>query len=235
MSEYINNSQDRKNALKKLILDLHAGLPLAEAQQRFTGMIGDISAIELAHLEQQLIDEGLPVEEVRALCDVHVAVFQQALDVEVAPEMTPGHPIHTFKYENFGLGELLKLMDEQIARLPAPDALERLHAFAPQLAEVGKLYTRKENLLFPMLERHGVTGPSSVMWGIQDDIRAKIKALRGALSAGDVEQVRAIYTPTAEAIRQMFYKEEHILYPTALKMLTEEEWVAIRDQSDEIG
>jgi uncharacterized protein len=73
------------------------------------------------------------------------------------------------------------------------------------------------------------------MWGIQDDIRAQIKALRTALGVRDAEQTRAIYTKAADAIRQMFYKEEHILYPTALKMLTEAEWVEIRDQSDEIG
>ena len=33
----------------------------------------------------------------------------------------------------------------------------------------------------------------------------------------------------------MFYKEEHILYPTALKVLSDAEWLAIRNQSDEIG
>ncbi|MBN1400083.1 MAG: DUF438 domain-containing protein [Anaerolineae bacterium] len=234
MSEYIENSQERKQALKELILDLHAGLDLAQARARFAALIGDISAQEIARLEQELIEDGLPVEEVKALCDVHVAVFQESLDQERAPEMTPGHPVHTFKAENFALGELLKLMEEAVAELPSASALERLRRFAEQMAQVERIYSRKENLLFPILERHGVTGPSSVMWGTHDDIRAQVKIFQEALRHSP-KSAAELFTPLAEAIRSMFYKEEHILYPTALKMLSEAEWAEIRDGSDEIG
>ena len=235
MSEYIDNSQERKQALKKLILDLHAGLDLTQARSRFSALVGDVSAVEIAQLEQELIEEGLPAEEIKVLCDVHVAVFQEALDGEAAPEMTPGHPVHTLKYENFAVGELLKLIEGVFADLQAEGALAQLRAYASQLAEVEKVYSRKENLLFPILERHGVTGPSSVMWGIHDDVRAQVKALRQSLEAGQLEAAKDVFEQTAEAIRAMFYKEEHILYPTSLKMLSDEEWVEIRDQSEEIG
>jgi DUF438 domain-containing protein len=73
------------------------------------------------------------------------------------------------------------------------------------------------------------------MWGIHDDIRDQLKALRQAVEAGDPGRVREVLPPMAEAIRQMFYKEENILYPTALRVLSDAEWAAIRDQSDEIG
>jgi len=235
MSEYINNSQRRQEELKKLILDLHAGADINEIKARFRELIKDISAVEIAQLEQQLIDEGLPVEQVQKLCDVHVAIFQEALEGETSPEMTPGHPVHTFKAENFAAGEVLKLLEETIAQLPDEQALERARIFAEQLAEIDKVYLRKENLLFPLLEKHGVSGPSAVMWGIHDEIRQQLKALRRALEEGDTSKAKEIFPPLAEAIRQMFYKEEHILYPTALKVLSDAEWVAIRDQSEEIG
>jgi PAS domain S-box-containing protein len=235
MSEYINNSAERKETLKKLILDLHDGGDLQEIKARFRELIGDISAVEIAQLEQSLIAEGLPVKEVQALCDVHVAVFQEALEGQASPEMTPGHPVHTFKAENFAAGQLLGLLDEAVAALPDGDALRRARAFAEQLGEIDKIYLRKENLLFPILERHGVTGPSSVMWATHDQIRDQMKTLRRALTKDDAEQVQEIFPPLAEAIRQMFYKEEHILYPTALRLLTDADWVAIRDQSGEIG
>ena len=236
MSEYINNNtKRRKEVLKGLIRDLHAGGDLAEIRARFRQLVGDVSAVEISQMEQELIAEGLPVEEVKKLCDVHVSVFQDSLEGQAAPEMTPGHPVHTFKYENFAAGEVLDLLAEAIKALPGEEPLARARAFFEQLAEVNKIYLRKENLLFPFLEKHGVSGPSKVMWATHDDIRARLKGLRQALQEGQPERIREAFGPLAEAIKQMFYKEEHILYPTALKVLTEAEWVAIRDQSEEIG
>ena len=238
MSEYLSDNQRRKEALKGLILDLHQGGDMEEIKAQFGRLISDVSAIEIARLEQELIEEGLPAEEIKALCDVHVSVFQAALDGETLPEMTPGHPVHTFKSENFAAGELLKLLEEAVAQLDGEEserALTRARSFANQLADVNTIYLRKENLLFPILETHGVTGPSSVMWAIHDDIRRQGKVLREALEAGEIEKARETLEPLATAIKQMFYKEEHILYPTSLKMLTDEEWLIIRDGSDDVG
>jgi hypothetical protein len=235
MSEMINNGQARKEALKKLILELHAGGNLDEIKARFRTLVGEVSAVEIAQMEQALIAEGLPVEEVKKLCDVHVAVFRDGLGADAPPQMTPGHPVHTFKYENFAAGEVLTLLEEAISALPATEALARARVHAEQLAELNRLYLRKENLLFPFLEKHGVSGPSSVMWAIHDDVRAQLKALRQALADGQAASAKQLLGPLANTIRQLFFKEENILYPTALKVLTEGEWVAIRDQSDSIG
>ncbi len=235
MSEYISNGPERKKALKALILDLHSGGDLNEIKSRFRALIGDISAVEIAQMEQELIEEGLPAGEVKALCDVHVSVFQEALEGQDSLEMTPGHPIHTFKYENYALGEVLILLEEAVAALPDADALGRVRTFAEQLAQVEKIYLRKENLLFPFLEKHGVSGPSSVMWAIHDDIRAQIRAFRQAIQEGMAERIKELLEPLAGAIRQMCFKEERILYPTALKVLSNAEWMAIRDQGEEIG
>ncbi|HHX43350.1 MAG TPA: DUF438 domain-containing protein [Chloroflexi bacterium] len=235
MSEYINNATRRKETLKGLIRDLHAGGDVDEIRERFGRLLRDVSAVEIAQMEQELIDEGLPAEDIKALCDVHVAVFQQSLDAQEVPEMTPGHPVHTFKYENFAAGEVLTLLEAAVRDLPSENGWTRAQMHLEQLAELDKTYRRKENLLFPYLERHGVSGPSSVMWGIHDDIRAQFKTLRRAIDERDQTQVAEVLPSMAEAIRQMFYKEENILYPTALRVLSDAEWVAIRDQSDEIG
>ena len=236
MSELINNeSKRRKEVLKGLIRDLHASGDVAEIRERFRRLVGDVSAVEISRMEQELITEGLPVEEVKKLCDVHVSVFQESLEGQTAPEMTPGHPVHTFKYENFAAGEVLDLLAEAVKALPEEEALARARSFFEQLAEVNKIYLRKENLLFPFLEKHGVSGPSKVMWATHDDIRARLKELKQALQEGNTQRIRELFGPLAEVIKQMFYKDEHILYPTALKVLSEAEWVAIRDQSEEIG
>lgn len=234
MSEFLTD-QKRKALLKQIILDLHAGASVESVKPRFQRLLGDVSAVEITAMEQELIHEGLPAEQVKELCDVHVAVFQASLDSQTSPETTPGHPVHTFKMENYAVSELLSVLDDVMARLPDAAAMRQAAALLEQLSQVKRIYLRKENLLFPILEKHGVGGPSSVMWAIHDDIRAGLNTLQTQLAAGDAEAARATYNRTAEAIRQMIYKEEHILLPTSLKMLTESEWVAIRDQSAEIG
>jgi len=235
MSEYINNSAKRKEEIKALILDLHAGGEPDEIRERFRRLVGTVSAVEIARLEQELIDEGLPAEDVTKLCDVHVSIFEGALESEEGVQVPPGHPVHTFKYENFAAGEVLGLLEEALTRLPSQDALGQARSYAEQLGQVERIYLRKENLLFPFLERHGVSGPTSVMWASHDKIREEMRALRAALKEGESGAIREAFAPLAEDIRSMFNKEEQILLPTALKVLDESEWVAIRDQSEELG
>jgi len=253
MSEYINNQAGRRETLKRLIRDLHEGRTVEDVKEEFAALLRDVGAAEIAEIEQALIAEGLPETEIKRLCDVHVAVFRESLDVQARPETIPGHPVHTFRAENAAAARVLDALQEALDALKAtPGAvqLEQARARLQELREYEKHYLRKENLLFPYLERHGFTGPSSVMWAIHDDVRAGWKALAALLSAGPGDdgstelaevpaafnaRVDEVFGPLNMAIREMFYKEENILFPTALEKLSEAEWRAIRAQESEVG
>jgi DUF438 domain-containing protein len=251
VSETINNRAKRQEVLKKLIGQLHQGKTVDEVKAEFAKLLRNVGAAEIAEIEQALIAEGLPQSEVKRLCDVHVAVFRESLDAQAPPEGTPGHPIHTFRMENVAaagvldaLQEALKALKAHTAHPGAPDTtrLAEARERVRELQEYDRHYLRKENVLFPYLEKHGFTGPSSVMWAIHDDVRAGWKALDRLLAAapqGDLAafnaQVDEIFEPLNTAIREMFYKEENILFPTAVEKLSAEEWVAISEQEHEIG
>ena len=85
-------------------------------------------------------------------------------------------------------------------------------------------YKRKENALFPLLERHGISAPTQVMWGVQDDIRAQLKAVRVALDTRDGQAFVRRVLPLITAIRELIYKEERILYPLSLEKLDAVDW-----------
>lgn len=240
MSEYINNATPRREILKRLIRDLHAGRPVDEVKREFAAQLGDASAAEIAELEQALIAEGLPETEIKLLCDVHVAVFRESLDTQARPETVPGHPVFTFRAENLAVGRILDGLREALhdyQELPMESTLAHLRAQVTKLREYEKHYLRKEHLLFPYLEKHNFYGPSAVMWAIHDDIRRWWKELEALLAAGPVENapLATLYGSLEKAIREMIYKEEAILFPNALERLTEEEWGAIRAQEAEIG
>jgi uncharacterized protein len=110
-----------------------------------------------------------------------------------------------------------------------------------QLFDVDKHYRRKEYLLFPYLESHGITGPPKVMWGKHDEIRELLKGSIEILETGNisVDELAAtaelILKPALKGVDDMTVKEEEILFPMSLDKLADSEWYEIHRQSLEIG
>ncbi len=234
--------EDRKAAMRRIIEDLHAGGDPEELRTRFADVIADISPGELAQVEQSLIDDGLPEEEVKNLCSLHVEVFKDGLDKGDVPSMPGGHPVHTYMMENRAAENILAQIDEATCDLgdPPDDAAyaarrDTLLGHLQTLSLLEVHYARKENQLFPMLEEHGITGPSQVMWATHDDIRAQMKGAIAATEAGDAAASVRAARALSEAVRDMVYKEEHILYPMCLESFSEAEWSRVRLGEEEIG
>jgi DUF438 domain-containing protein len=116
-------------------------------------------------------------------------------------------------------------------------ALFSLQEQAENLRAIEKHYSRKENILFPYLEKKGFEGPSQVMWGVDNEIRAQIKQFIEGIndSEPNTAELKEKFAMLAHDIREMIYKEEKILFPEALTRLSEKEWAKIRQQEEEIG
>ena len=235
MADYVTIDPERQIKLKEIIGRLHAGSPVGEVKREFAKLIQGVSAAEIAAMEQSLIEGGMPVEEVQRLCEVHVQVFEASLAKGGTPTGMAGHPIHSMIEEN-------KLAREKASALKtaarhwvwrigtqedAADALEDLSAIIIH-------YTRKENQLFPYLEKQGFTGPSRVMWGKHDEIRVLFKDAKDALD-GEPRAFGRIARSLAAKIQKMIFMEEHILIPEARRRLSEREWAEIRQGEEAIG
>lgn len=244
MSEYINNREYRQKVLKELIMELHNGKSVEDIKTRFEELIQGISPTEISEMEQGLIMEGMPVEEIQRLCDVHAAVFKGSIE-EIHrpqnPEEIPGHPVHTFRQEN---REIEKLIDERInpnleafKTSSSSEKLKELNNDFNRLLEIDKHYLRKENLLFPYMEKYGITAPPKVMWGVDDEIRALIKEAKGLISNfnGNPGQLADKVSEAVNKVSDMIFKEENILFPMVLETLSEDEWQKIAEESDELG
>ncbi|NLN69517.1 MAG: DUF438 domain-containing protein [Chloroflexi bacterium] len=239
MSESIKNASQRKDALKEVIQRLHAGETVEDLKKKFGHVLSGATASEIAEAERALISEGTTVAEIQRLCDLHVAVFQDALDQEPTPESLPGHPVFTFRIENEVIMRLLEAMEETLTRWEDGDAkaLDSLIKQAENLTAIEKHYSRKENILFPYLEKKGFEGPSMVMWGVDNEIRAEIKQFQESIldPEPDLMEAAELFEVMSNDIIEMIYKEEKILFPAALDRLTDQEWAEIRDQEAEIG
>ncbi len=249
MSELINNAQKRKELLKHMILQLHDGTAPEAVKKRLVKLLGKVPYNDVVEVEQELISEGLPQEEVLKLCDIHTQALEGLLDHSEAKTAPPGHPAHTFQEENRALRKEIQALErlyEEARNAGSDDALKALldeiHQHINALTDVEKHYLRKENLLFPFLEKHGITGPPTVMWGKHDETRELLKGAIEALKATagiSVDEAKTVIdlvlNPASKAVDDMISKEEEILFPMSLDTLNDEEWYEIYKQSLEYG
>ncbi|MGB9625685.1 MAG: DUF438 domain-containing protein [Phycisphaerae bacterium] len=248
MSEYIDNRTRRIGALKEIVKQLHQGAAPETVRAQLATIVRETDASEIAAMEQQLIREGTRVEEIQSMCDLHHAVVRDLTRGDAAVDVPPGHPVDTFRRENEALRRAVGTLRAILAELamapgdaPGDDLAARLRAALNDLMDIDKHYQRKEHLLFSCLERHGITGPGTVMWAKDDEVRASLKALaKAAAAAGPtVREIRAAveslaFTATL-AVEGMIDKEEHILLPMSLQTLSAEEWGEIWQQSPRYG
>lgn len=158
------------------------------------------------------------------------------------PEEQSGHPVHTFKMENQEIDRLANFrialhLDQFVKDQGEANRLKLPEDFS-LLYDVDKHYSRKENLLFPFLEKYGIDGPTKVMWAVDDGIRIGIKEVKQKLTDFDgchAEIIVDLAKRVLKEVTEMIYKEEHILLPMALEKLTEDEWLQIAAQSEEAG
>lgn len=249
MSELLDNARRRKDLLKHMIRQLHAGEAPDQVRTQLIRVLGQVPYNDVVDVEQELIREGLPTEEILRLCDLHSAVLNGAIDLEEAREAPAGHPAHTFRMENQALAWEVQELDRMYAELQAlpPDAAaaditDAIRGRFNNLMDVDKHYLRKEHLLFPFLEKKGITGPPTVMWGKHDETRTLLKTAVDALHAmpapAAVEAAalaQLVLRPASTSIADMIQKEEQILLPMCLDTLDDGEWYAIAQQSLEYG
>lgn len=230
MSEYLKEDKTKINQLKAVVEKLSQGANPAKLKKEFHEVIKGTDAATVAAMEQTLIDEGLPVEELQKLCEVHAELFRDGLEQGIKPNKLPGHPIHSFMTEN----KVAKSLSWALTR-SAWFSGASIKETSQKLKEIIRHYERKENQLFPYLERSGFTGPSKVMWAKHDEIRSAFKELDNSLEKKDEKKAKAVAKDLAHKIRTMIFMEEKILFPNALKRLSEEEWAELRRGEEAIG
>jgi DUF438 domain-containing protein len=248
MSELINNSNKRKELLKHMILQLHSGTAPDLVQNRLVELLSSIPYDEVVEVEQELISEGLPVEEVLKFCDIHQMVLDGHIDQSGARSIPQGHPVDTFKKENLELEKVIKELGKLFSKVKliketdVKQWLVQVHTLLNDLTDVDKHYKRKEYLVFPFLEKYEITGPPKVMWGKHDEIRSQLKAsidavsIAGTVTPDEVETITAlVLVPAVKGLSDMISKEEEILLPMCMDRLTDEDWYSVYQQTNEFG
>lgn len=150
---------------------------------------------------------------------------------EYALKLDADHPVRIYCDENLFFKRIL---NEFAGTDPSQD-LQLAYNLLNQLARIDIRYTRKENQLFPFLEKRGWNGPSQGMWRFQDDNRKLIKDFRKRLESKDLEDIQFEMELLVRELYRMTQVEEMRLFPIALEILQPEDWESMKVGEHEIG
>ncbi|WP_314537497.1 DUF438 domain-containing protein, partial [uncultured Selenomonas sp.] len=238
-----DDAQSRQGRLRGFIERLSDGEELDSVRKDFVKEFSHVEAHEIMDAEQSLIKEGMPVSEVQRLCDVHSALFHgtasappagalshdeihaqaASVDPNDMDALSEGHPLTILRAENHALEQLLDTITAEL------DGAKRMDVMLTHMLSLGDLrmhYIKKEELLMPVLYDYGVTGPSQVMWGIDDEMKRELSMIIKALKA-DAETLplyESRIRDLVQRVREMTFKEERILFPLSLRYFTQMEW-----------
>jgi hypothetical protein len=240
--------EEKKRVLKEVIKQLHAGVPPEQVKGKFKKLLDMTSSEEIAKIEQELVKDGMPREELQRLCDVHLAVFSDQLGKQQL-NVSAAHPIGILMEEHKILTQraerlqtLTNMVEEACDIVYVGDIFKEIQRITTQFQEAEKHYLREENVLFPVLEKHGITEPPSIMWMEHDQIREKKKQLADLTKKWNTmtffdfkKKLVDTANPLSSQLSNHYFKENNILFPAALQTIKEDEWQDIREDFDEIG
>ena len=249
---------ERVEQLKGFLKRLGTGEELGAVREDFASQFAHVEASEIMKAEQELIKEGTPITEVQKLCDVHSALFhgatkeekianaEKAVEESLKKEETSkklmpdaynqkhaaaktlretvGHPMYRWALENEKIAALIHEIQGDIES--GNDVGEKLS----ELRQISIHYAEKGDLVYPVLKvRYEISGPSDVMWTVDDEIRDELAAL-DKISDYDEEWMNRLQTVLKRA-DEMIYKENNILYPICAVNFSREEWYGIYEDA----
>lgn len=241
-----HNAVYRQNKIVEILKLLHQGGSFEEAKAIFDQTFASVDVSEITSAERELIASGLNPMEIQNLCNVHAAVFKGKIkkdQTETPDQEQPGHPVQVLKLENMIITSLLK--DELLPCLKKwqqdgqdSEYLARMQRSLHDLLTIDRHYARKENLIFPLMDKYGITAPPKVMWGVDDRIRGLVKQanqLVNQVPLPDKYQIETAIETANQEIVEMIFKEEEIMLPMVSEVFTMADWGLIARESDDIG
>ena len=245
------NFEESKQKIKELLKKVSEKTSpeeMAILKKDFKETIKDANPLVIAAAEAEMMKEGATIDDLMKACDVHLEMFK---DVIRNPNLKvpAGHPIASFQEDHKNILSVMEKLIDEIKEAKkignAEDAvteIRMIEKLADKLMDAENHNVRQENTLFPILERHGIEQPPAIMWHDHTEMKEQKKELIKVLKAKETMPFETLIKriePLAMLLLEKFgshtQKEENILYVTAMKVITEEEWKDIKEECDNLG
>ena len=244
MSEFINNSEQRVQQLLEFSRGMMAGRDGKKLIAKYQEAIENVTPHDMIAMEDLQIKKGIKPSEIKENIEKIMNVLNPQLEKHKWDKPEEGHPLYYLMKENRELEKLLQEFKDNIkkiefdAEVVKEKEIKKLRSLTLQLQEFDKHYVRKENILFPYLEKKWENyRPLKVMWSLHDDIRKNLKKLLNLLSdrKNFDQEIRQLLGEILMLMYRMIFKEEKVVFPVAMETLTLKEWKQIQQESMQMG
>ena len=205
-------------------------LSLEEAREQMKTKVGKIRPYHLAFIEQNMKSRE-DDECIRADMRKIIELVEGFMDYS-RPDVPEDHPLSHYYKENDEMRRLLLAVEDLIQYPMIKNQWLELY---DQIRQYPIHYQRKQNQLYPLLEKKGFDRPTTTMWNFDDIIRDEIKESLRLLDANDEEAFIAAQSELVANARDLMEKEETILYPTSYALISAEEFEDMKAGDQEIG
>lgn len=240
MSEFINNRESRVKQLLAFTRGIMNGEHGKQLIDRYRDAIENMTPHDMLVLEDQQLQMGITPQAIKKNIEKIISTFFKSLEKYPWSKPDSDSFLGHLMQENQGLGEKLQqiknilkssggLQDESF-----PVMKTELLSHFLELQEFDSHYVKKENILFPYLEKHWEAyRPLSVMWSLHDDIRKKLKDIIAILQRADSQwqEFNKTMSEYFFLVFGMIQKENLIIYPVAVETVADKEWASMYEQS----
>ena len=224
MKEYMSNFNEEKlkEAFKIRDAYIKGEISLDFANAQMKAHIGRLTPAELAYMEQHF-QEKVENECASEKIDEMLAIYEGVIiEEQKFSDLLNGHPIKNYVDENIAIRDVIKELDSLLTKKYIKnqwdEAFEKLNQFKVHLS-------RKQNQLYTVLEKKGFDRPTETMWLYDNEIRDKITSIT-EMSKDDKgrQDIKEHFDSFKELILDLMEKEDTILYPTSLELISDDEF-----------
>lgn len=242
MSEFTNHRTER---IKKLSILFQAILErgnVKELYEEYHEIIDLCIPTDIIYLVDELMKKEIPMPELKkGINKILNLLYKTLIEYAYSPPLE-----NTYLWV---LQENNRLMQEKLHELkPFIKEINKKPEFAEPKQNAGDVlidlekftdyYVIKENLLFPVIEKHLPEFRClSVMWSFHDDIKRNLKNAQSLLQHAPfkLKEFNRLTGDLFFNMNAIKFREERILYPLVADMIPEKELDGLFEESIEIG
>lgn len=232
MENNLEIDHDKNEKIMEIKLKyLRGEISIELAKDEMKKSVESVTAQEFAICEQYLQQYGITDDILAERMDEILQIFDGIL-ISNKIDVPLGHPIRTYLEEVKAIRNILieakNILKKKFIKNQWGEVYDKLE-------EINIHFSRKQNQLYPALESKGFDKPSKIMWTLENNIKNIIKQAKDYLDRNEDEKFLDIQNQIIEMIEDIMVKEEEILYPTSMDLLSDEDFIKMRKGDDEIG
>ncbi len=246
MSEYINNTELRIARLYEFTKGIINHGNGSELVIKYKDVIDNVHPFDIISIVDKLMLENSNINDLKIGINKVLNMFYKNLINQQIPDYQNIPFLASLNNENIELSNRLLNLKPIIKQLNQKDitqnqfqvVLNNVRVKVSELSDFEIHYIKKENILFPYVEKKlPEYRCQSVMWSYHDDIRKHIKTIISLTKDNnpDLKLLNKFIGDLFFSIQAIKFREEYILFPVIDKIMSNEDWVAMQIQSYEFG